>query len=246
MLLYREPRKVMAGGIRPYASVRLCAVLSMLFLVMTQAGAHDVRHARMGDGNDLRHADGNANQVIAHASHLTDAGHTASEGGAKGYRRSVHRYPVPAVTLIDMDGAEIFLPAALKGDSPTMLNFIFTSCTTVCPILSMTFSQSQERLAAELDNMKMISISIDPEHDTPERLREYAKRHNAGAQWRFLTGSRGDIVAVQKAFDAFRGNKMSHQPFTLLRASVDAPWVRLDGFASAAELVAEYRRAVSP
>lgn len=238
--------KWIARGRRLCTAARLCTIVPMLLLTLTQAIAHDGRHGGMGNGDELHHGDANAQQIIAHADLLKHAEQAPSEQGSKHYRRSVHRYPIPDVTLIDMDGAEVFLPAALKGDTPTMLNFIFTSCTTVCPVLSMTFSQSQERLAAELENMKMISISIDPEHDTPQRLREYAKRHNAGAQWRFLTGNRGDIVAVQKAFDAYRGSKMSHEPFTLLRASVDVPWVRLDGFASAAELVAEYQRAVSP
>lgn len=227
--------KWVAGGDRLCMAARLCTLVSMLFLTLTPTSAHDVRHA-----------DADARQVIAHADHPQDPGHTASEEASKRYRRSLHRYPVPDVTLIDMNGDEVFLPAALKGDTPTLLNFIFTSCTTICPVQTMTFSMSQERLTSELDNMKMISISIDPEHDTPQRLREYAQRHRAGAQWRFLTGKRDDIVAVQKAFNAYRGAKMSHQPFTLLRATVDAAWVRLDGFASAAELVAEYHRAISP
>ena len=225
---------------------RLCAMVSMLFLAMTQASAHDVRHGETGDPAHLRHGGGGAHQLVAHSGYPAGAEQTATEESSKRYRRSLHRYPVPEVTLIDSDGAEVFLPEALNGDTPTMMNFIFTSCSTICPVMSMTFSESQGRLAAELDRMKMISISIDPEYDTPERLREYARHLQAGAQWRFLTGSRDDILTVQKAFDAYRGSKMSHEPFTLLRASADGPWVRLEGFASAAELVAEYRRAFSP
>jgi protein SCO1/2 len=243
-MLFR--RKVMTGGRSLSTTACLCTVVATLLLALTQANAHEIGRAKMGDRDADRRDSGVTHQVIAHAGHMKHSEHVASERGSKGYRRSVHRYPVPAVTLVDMDGADVFLPDALSGDSPTMMNFIFTSCTTICPVLSMTFSRSQEGLADELDDMKMISISIDPEHDTPERLREYAQRHHAGAQWRFLTGSRSNIVTVQKAFDAFRGSKMSHEPFTLLRASVDAPWVRLDGFASAAELVAEYRQAFSP
>jgi protein SCO1/2 len=72
-------------------------------------------------------------------------------------------------------------------------------------------------------------------------LREYAERYKAGPQWRFLTGDLDDSIAVQKAFDVYRGNKMSHEPTTLLRVSQDGPWVRLDGIASAAQIVAEYR-----
>lgn len=163
---------------------------------------------------------------------------------ATNYRRSVQSYEIPDVTLMDMNGAQVSLTSALNADSPTMLNFIFTSCTTICPVLSATFSQAQKKLQSRREKFRMISISIDPEHDTPARLKAYAKKHNAGPQWNFFTGTLSDIVAVQKAFDAYRGNKMSHEPLTLMRASADGSWVRLDGFTSTADLVAEYRRAL--
>jgi protein SCO1/2 len=107
--------------------------------------------------------------------------------------------------------------------------------------MSATFTQVQEELGPEREKVRMVSISIDPEHDTPERLREYAQRYKAGAGWKFLTGSLDDSIAVQKAFDVYRGNKMSHEPTTLLRVSEGGAWVRLDGIASAAQIVSEYR-----
>ena len=128
---------------------------------------------------------------------------------------------------------------------PVMLNFIFTTCTTICPVQSAAFSQVQQKLGAESDQVRMISFTIDPEHDTPERLRAYARRFGAGPQWQFLTGNLSDIVTVQKTFNAYRGNKMSHEPLVLLRASPDASWVRLDGMASATDIVREYRQLVS-
>ena len=64
------------------------------------------------------------------------------------------------------------------------------------------------------ERARLVSISIDPEYDTPARLREYARRFKAGPRWRFLTGGRDDVEAVQKAFGAWRVNKMSHQPLT--------------------------------
>lgn len=203
----------------------LSGSVSMLLLLLPCANAQDAH--------------------VMHSAH-TQHQHAATAGGPERYRRSVHHYSIPEVTLIDSDGAEVFLPDALDSGSPTMVNFIFTSCTTICPVMSVTFSQSREALEAERDDVKMISISIDPEHDTPKRLHEYALQFKAGAKWRFLTGNVSDILTVQKAFDAYRGTKMSHQPFTLMRVSIDKPWIRLDGFASAADLVAEYRRAASP
>ena len=87
----------------------------------------------------------------------------------------------------------------------------------------------------------MVSVSIDPEHDTPAALSEYAAGFGAGPQWVFLTGSLEDSIAAQKAFDAYRGDKMNHTPLTLFHASSSAQWVRYDGFADAVDLTKEYR-----
>jgi len=139
-----------------------------------------------------------------------------------------------------MTGAAVALRSVLNHEGPVLLQFIFTTCPTTCPVLSEVFAVAQDTLGPELHNVRMVSISIDPEHDTPARLQEYAQKFRAKQQWRFLTGKRQDIVAVQKAFEAYWTNKMRHAPRTYLRAAPDAPWVRLDGFVSATELVAEY------
>jgi protein SCO1/2 len=59
-----------------------------------------------------------------------------------------------------------------------------------------------------------------------------------------VTGSSEASVAVQRAFDVYRGDKMSHDPVTLIRAAPGKPWVRLEGFAAANDLIREYRRLV--
>ncbi len=176
-----------------------------------------------------------------HANHHGDAhAHHAQMLKQKGYARMQQVYKIPDVTLTDEEGRRVALRAALEGEQPVILNFIFTTCTTICPVLSATFTQVQQELGPGRDDVRMISISIDPEHDTPERLRVYAERFGAGPQWAFLTGRLDDIVAVQKAFDAYRGNKLNHAPLTFLRASEAEPWMRLDGIASAADVMKEY------
>ena len=69
----------------------------------------------------------------------------------------------------------------------------------------------------------------------------YAKRYKAGPQWRFYTGTPQASVAVQRAFNAYRGDKMNHTPVTFLRAGRGQQWVRIEGFATADELAAELR-----
>jgi protein SCO1/2 len=84
-----------------------------------------------------------------------------------------------------------------------------------------------------------VSISIDPEFDTPARLREYARKFGAGPEWQHYGGTLAASREVQRAFGAYRGDKMNHAPVTLVRTAPGKEWVRIDGFASADQLLAE-------
>ena len=132
----------------------------------------------------------------------------------------------------------------LATHDPVMLNFIFTTCGAICPVMSQIFSEVPARLGPASAKLRMISISIDPENDTPAELKSYSKRFGATERWQFLTGRVEDVTLVQRAFDSYRGDKMNHEPLTLLRAAPGKPWVRIDGFASAEALASEYRKVV--
>lgn len=159
----------------------------------------------------------------------------ASTAAAAG--RSVVPVRLPTVQLRPQAGPAADFASSLDVQRPVLLNFIFTSCTTVCPPLSQTFAAVQERLGARREVMQMVSVSIDPEHDTPARLREYATRFGAGSQWRFHTGSAEAVDAVQRAFNVYRPDKMGHTPVTFVRPKGSRLWVRLDGYAAPDELI---------
>ena len=154
-------------------------------------------------------------------------------------RRSEMAYQVPAVRLVRDDGQSVALQDELAGDRPVVLAFIYTSCTTVCPLTSQTLAQLQSRLGPSRDQVRIVSISIDPEQDTPARLADYAKTFHAGPEWRHYTGTLTASQSAQRAFDVYRGNKMNHSPAILVRNSADANWVRFDGFATVDQLMAE-------
>ena len=133
--------------------------------------------------------------------------------------RSAADYTVPAIDLVRDDGKTASLAAELDDGKPVVLNFVFTTCTTICPMMTQVFARLQERLGPERDRVHMVSISIDPEQDTPARLAAYARKFHAGPQWRFYTGTTEASVAAQRAFDVYRGDKMDHTPVTFLRAA---------------------------
>jgi protein SCO1/2 len=149
----------------------------------------------------------------------------------------------PAVTLIDQDGDRIDFRALTLSDKPVFVDFIFATCTTICPVLSAGYTSIQRKLGSDLDRVTLVSITIDPENDGPEELTAYLNKYRAKPGWDFLTGTRDDIDRVMQAFDAYIPDKMSHKPLLFIRAPKDGSWVRLYGFASSADLMAELERA---
>jgi protein SCO1 len=162
----------------------------------------------------------------------------AKVSGDSDVRRSLAEYVIPDVTMVREDGKSVKLAAELNDGRPVVLNFVYTSCTTICPMSSQVFEQFQGDLGAR-EAVHLMSISIDPEQDTPARLREYAGRFHALKGWDHYSGTLAASLAVQKAFNAYRGDKMSHIPLTLVRAAPGKPWVRFDGFARADDLSGE-------
>lgn len=158
------------------------------------------------------------------------------------YKRSFEKYIVPDVTLINQDGDKVRLKSLLETDHPVVVDFIYGTCTTICPVLSAGFLNLQRKVAASGGKVKLISITIDPENDTPMIMKEYLQRYRAQPGWEFLTGSRADIDTVMRAFDAYIPDKMSHYPINLIRSPKDGSWVRLFGIMSGKEFLDEYQQ----
>ena len=146
---------------------------------------------------------------------------------------------LPKVQLIRQDKKPVVLTNELSDGRVVVLSFIYTSCTAICPMTSQIISRLQGKLGEDVDKVHLVSVSIDPEQDTPEKLAEYAKKYHASRNWDHYTGTEDASITVQKAFDAYRGDKMNHVPSTYIWNGKGAQWVRFDGFASADELLQE-------
>lgn len=148
-------------------------------------------------------------------------------------------YDIPDVQLIDEEGEAVALRGLLESEHPVALNFIFTTCTTICPVMTVTFAQMQRTLGVAAEELQLISVSIDPEYDRPGVLKAYAEQFQAENNWTFLTGDSNDIADVLRSFDSYAGSKMNHQPVTLLRNPDRDGWIRIDGLANGASLAQE-------
>lgn len=162
----------------------------------------------------------------------------AEEKSPPAFMSTTGNYQLPDIRVVRQDGKKLALQKELDDGRPVMLNFIFTSCSAICPMLSHVFSKVQDKLP----DAHLVSVSIDPENDTPAKLLEYGKKYNAGTHWDYYTGTRDAIITLQKAFKAYGGDKMNHASVIFMRPAPDKPWVRLDGFVSPDTVISEYDR----
>ncbi len=158
------------------------------------------------------------------------------------YKRTLEQYTVPAVNLINQDGEFIDLKAYLESDKPIILDFVYGTCTTICPILSVGFAHFQKKLGTDTQSVRMVSITIDPDNDTPELMKKYLQKYGARPGWDAFTGKRAHIVSVLREFNAYVANKMNHYPLTIMKAPGEKDWVRLYGMLSAADLRNEFAK----
>jgi protein SCO1 len=188
-----------------------------------------------------------AGSLKASPSSAEPAAQEAAARAPKGYASSHHhRYDLPKVVLVDRDGRRVPMSEVVPRDAPVALTFIFTRCPSVCPMLSRTLARLRKGMRGKAEAVRVVSITIDPENDTPEKLRAYAAHYEATAGWQFYTGEPEQIDAVLQAFDAFSQVREEHKPITFLRGAYRDDWTRLDGTMTSEYLAAELIRVLRP
>jgi protein SCO1/2 len=223
----RAPRRV--------SSLLVAGVFGCLFLTLPSVAASSGDTQKSGEAGQAK--------IVSEAPGQKVTGRERSPRPKPNYTRETVRYSIPEVVLTGHDGKVVDLASALGKDESVMVNFVFTSCTTICPVLSASFSAVSRQMDESEEDVEFLSISIDPEYDTQEKLAAYADKVGAGGDWLFFTGSGEDIRELQTAFDTYRGNKMNHLPLTFLKRSGAEEWTRLEGFPSVEEILSEYRSA---
>jgi protein SCO1 len=139
---------------------------------------------------------------------------------------------IPDVHIYDQHGRSLRFRSDLLNGKTVAINFIFTSCTTTCPPLTTAMRAIQRELADRVGrDIWLISVSVDPAVDRPERLRTFATAFGAGRGWTFVTGSKGDIDRLLKAFGSYGGDIGAHSTTMLIGNERMRRWVRTNGLA---------------
>src|SRR3954453_1159071 len=103
--------------------------------------------------------------------------------------------PVPAFSLTNRDGRTVRLQD-LEG-KPWIADFIFTRCPASCPLMTARMAKLVRELPDGLD-VRLVSFSVDPEHDTPQALQRYAQSYQAPDRWLFLTGGKDEMYRLSR------------------------------------------------
>jgi cytochrome oxidase Cu insertion factor (SCO1/SenC/PrrC family) len=145
---------------------------------------------------------------------------------------------IPDVELLDQDGRKIHFYTDLVKGRTVAINFIFTTCTTICPPLGATFARVQSELGDQMGrDVRIISISVDPVTDTPERMKAWGAKFKAGAGWTFVTGAKPQVDELLRALGAQTARPEDHSPAVLIGNDATGQWTRTYGLARPTQLV---------
>ena len=141
---------------------------------------------------------------------------------------------VPDVPLIDDNGNPVKFGDLTKGKIVAM-SFIFTTCKTICPPIGANFSRLEKFVTEDSlqDKVSLVSVSIDPTTDTPQRLKDWKTKLGGGDGWTLLTGKKHDVDKLLKQLEVFTANKIDHSPWALIGNPATGEWRRENGLASA-------------
>lgn len=133
--------------------------------------------------------------------------------------------------LVNQYGEDVRFVSDVIGDNIVVMDFVYTTCTTICPVLSALFTQVQTKLGDDVGGeIRLVSMSVDPIRDTPQRLKAYSAKHRAGEGWFWLTGAKPSVDDVLTGLGAYTTNFEDHPSMVLIGDGRTGEWKRLFGF----------------
>ena len=152
---------------------------------------------------------------------------------------------IPDVPVQDQNGNQLNFYRDLVKGKVVAINFIFTTCTAICPVLTATLRRVQQEAMERNLSVQLISVSVDPTTDTPARLQDFATKFKAGPGWTFVTGDTREIDSLLKALGVAVANKNDHTPMILIGNDKADYWTRAYGASSPKLLVNAIAEAAS-
>ncbi|MBZ5537780.1 MAG: SCO family protein [Acidobacteriia bacterium] len=145
---------------------------------------------------------------------------------------------IPDTAVLDQEGRPIRFYSDLVKGRTVAINFLFTTCTTICPPMAAMFRKVQTELGDRVGgDIALISVTVDPNTDVPERLKGFLAKFKAGPGWTFVTGKKPEIDSLLRSLGAYVSDKNDHSPMILIGNEATGYWTRTYGLASPASIV---------
>jgi protein SCO1/2 len=142
------------------------------------------------------------------------------------------------VELINQDGQKMRFYSDILKDKVVIINTFFATCTSVCPPMNRNLERIQETLGDRLGkDAWIVSISVDPEKDTPPRLKEYSQRFHARPGWIFLTGKKENVDWALYKLGQYVETKDDHTTIIIIGNEKTGLWKKAFGLAKPEELM---------
>lgn len=150
---------------------------------------------------------------------------------------------IPDTVLTDQDGNKHHFYSDLIKGKTVLINAVYTSCAGVCPIQTAVFAKVQTMLGERVGaDVQMISVTLDPVTDTPERLKEFADKFNVGPGWLFLTGTKQEVTEVLRAVDLYSPVPAEHTPIAAIGHEPGEVWMKVINVTAPADIVGRMER----
>ncbi len=141
--------------------------------------------------------------------------------------------------LVTQEGKRVRFKSDVVADKLVAMTFIFTTCTTICPIYNAIFSQLQPLLGERLGkDVVMVTLTLDPTRDVVGRMKRTAQKFGAQPGWLYLTGEKPNVDQVLKGLGAYFPNFEEHPPMALVGDGKTGTWKRFNGFPSPEQVLA--------
>jgi len=150
----------------------------------------------------------------------------------------VSKLEIPNADLLNQDNQKIHFYDDLIKDKTVAINFIFTSCPTVCPPMGANFAALQKELEAMGQEVSLISVSINPTVDTPARLAAWRNKFGGDSGWELVTGKKAEIDRLLKMLKVFSADINLHAPFVIIGNAREDQWQYLNGLTEPKKLAA--------
>ena len=131
--------------------------------------------------------------------------------------------------LVNQDGETVQFFDDVMKDNVVVINFIFTNCKGACPLMTHKMTLVRDKLEGYVgEPLQFVSLSLDPERDTPAAMKEFAKTHNADHDgWVFLTGDANNLDTIIKKLGQYTDDMESHSTMMLAGNVNDAHWIKI-------------------